>query len=518
VALVAAAFAYDGNIDGDPDLFHEGERLAHYDALRAGKLPFRDIFVPHGLGEDIIKPYLACRLLGPSLASLRRVGMNAFRYRGVLPPFSVVALLLATCAMTKRRPVLIALAAAIMLVGLCEITDRIVFALLAVAAAGRATKRAGTGWLAISGLLTGAAALYSFETGLYAAAAVVGALLLGRLLSRRSDPAGAGKASAGVASFALGAAVVLGPFLAWCAAKGILGNLGQNLEVQLFLRERIWPSSYPPFGPPGGPPASLLGVLALYDLLPLLPVVALIWVVTRRATLTREAIWRLLLAALLALAFWATVVGRADRWHVAFASPALILLAVIWLDTLWTGPARPAERRLAIAAVVAALGILVATGGGGVFAPGTTTGQPANDLVRSSLARLGDVKVERRTRDLLEPLVARIQQMTGPSDPVLNLTPAGLVLFLAARQSPIRFFSSPQFFGARRLEREVVARLRALPSLPRCVLLMKDRPPNEPIRSFLDAHYHQVDEIGPVAVLGIDKAPADRNTRPAPLR
>src|SRR5438105_14401922 len=52
---IAAAIAYNGNIDGNLDTYHEGERLAYYDALESGKLPFRDIFVQHGLGEDIIK-------------------------------------------------------------------------------------------------------------------------------------------------------------------------------------------------------------------------------------------------------------------------------------------------------------------------------------------------------------------------------------------------------------------------------------------------------------------------------
>src|ERR1041384_7154234 len=64
---VTAAIAYNGNIDGNLDTYHEGERLPHHDALEAGKLPFRDIFVQHGLGEDIIKPWLACKLYGPSV-------------------------------------------------------------------------------------------------------------------------------------------------------------------------------------------------------------------------------------------------------------------------------------------------------------------------------------------------------------------------------------------------------------------------------------------------------------------
>src|SRR5438105_12587776 len=93
--VLAAAIAYNGDIDGNLDTYHEGERLAYIDALQAGKLPFRDIFVEHGLGEDIVKPMLAYTLLGDSVESLRRVGQNAYVYRGVLPPLGVVALVLA---------------------------------------------------------------------------------------------------------------------------------------------------------------------------------------------------------------------------------------------------------------------------------------------------------------------------------------------------------------------------------------------------------------------------------------
>src|SRR5262245_27384405 len=112
IAILVAAYiaAYNGDVDGDLDCFHEGERLAHMDKLWSGGLPFRDIYVQHGLGEDILKPALACKLWGNSVASLRRLGENAYVYRGYLPPLGLVATLVAIYALTRSLWITVAAA------------------------------------------------------------------------------------------------------------------------------------------------------------------------------------------------------------------------------------------------------------------------------------------------------------------------------------------------------------------------------------------------------------------------
>ena len=88
VALIVVAYlvAYNGDVNGNLDFYHEGDRLAPVDAVLDGKLPFRDVYVQQGLGENIIKPILACELFGKSVESLRRLGENSYIYRGYLPP------------------------------------------------------------------------------------------------------------------------------------------------------------------------------------------------------------------------------------------------------------------------------------------------------------------------------------------------------------------------------------------------------------------------------------------------
>ena len=52
-------------------MHHEGEILAPWNALTAGAVPFRDIYVQHGLFQNLGKGWLAERLFGVSVASLR---------------------------------------------------------------------------------------------------------------------------------------------------------------------------------------------------------------------------------------------------------------------------------------------------------------------------------------------------------------------------------------------------------------------------------------------------------------
>jgi len=60
----------------DPiDWLHEGERLGTAQVLLYGGLPFRDVYLPHGLLLEVIRPLLAFRLFGESLVADRLLGV-----------------------------------------------------------------------------------------------------------------------------------------------------------------------------------------------------------------------------------------------------------------------------------------------------------------------------------------------------------------------------------------------------------------------------------------------------------
>lgn len=57
------------------DWLHEGERLGTAQIISNGGLPFRDVYLPHGLFPEVIRPTLAFRLFGDSLAADRLMGV-----------------------------------------------------------------------------------------------------------------------------------------------------------------------------------------------------------------------------------------------------------------------------------------------------------------------------------------------------------------------------------------------------------------------------------------------------------
>ncbi|MEW6544053.1 MAG: hypothetical protein AB1411_10635 [Nitrospirota bacterium] len=60
---------------GNVDWLHEGERLGTAEILLHGGLPFRDVYLPHGLLPEVIRPLVAFWLFGESLAADRLVGV-----------------------------------------------------------------------------------------------------------------------------------------------------------------------------------------------------------------------------------------------------------------------------------------------------------------------------------------------------------------------------------------------------------------------------------------------------------
>ncbi|MBI1929517.1 hypothetical protein HYR99_35385, partial [Candidatus Poribacteria bacterium] len=64
---------YSGNIHGGIDLFHEGERLAPLNEMLHGGIPFRDIYVQHGLFQNTYLAWMGSKLFGPTLEGVRRM-------------------------------------------------------------------------------------------------------------------------------------------------------------------------------------------------------------------------------------------------------------------------------------------------------------------------------------------------------------------------------------------------------------------------------------------------------------
>ena len=78
---------YSGNIHGNIDLFHEGERLAPLNEMLRGGVPFRDIYVQHGLFQNAYLAWFGGQFFEPTLFGLRTM-------ERILNPLGYVALYL----------------------------------------------------------------------------------------------------------------------------------------------------------------------------------------------------------------------------------------------------------------------------------------------------------------------------------------------------------------------------------------------------------------------------------------
>jgi len=73
-AIIYAIFYSGGNIHGGIDLFHEGERLAPLNEALRGGMPYKDVYLQHGLFYNFYRPLLAAKFFGPTLAADRLLG------------------------------------------------------------------------------------------------------------------------------------------------------------------------------------------------------------------------------------------------------------------------------------------------------------------------------------------------------------------------------------------------------------------------------------------------------------
>ena len=76
---------YSGDIHGEIDLFHEGERLAPLNEMLHGAVPFRDIYIQHGLFQNAYLAWFGSQFLEPTLFGLRSM-------ENILDPLGYVAL------------------------------------------------------------------------------------------------------------------------------------------------------------------------------------------------------------------------------------------------------------------------------------------------------------------------------------------------------------------------------------------------------------------------------------------
>lgn len=512
ICAAVCAICYNSDIDGPLDLYHEGDRLATHDAVCEGALPFRDYYVSHGLGEDVIKPYLACKRVGESVESLRRMGRNSYIYSGYLPVLGPLAVLLAGIAWLRDIRA-VGLLAILLTCGLYEISERPAAAMLAVAAVGMWHNGGRRFWLIVAGALVAVAALYSTETGVFATAAIGIWLIVDprtRHVRTRASTAG---------FFAVGILVILLPFVAWCAANGILVDLIENLKIQFGLRGEVWPNRYPvpswAEGQPLGPNLFVLSaVVGLFYLLPFSYIAGIALSVSNRTQARLETSSLLLFASIVGLVFWLSPFTQSDLWHVAYVSGTFFLFAVaLFLFILQSRRGLLANSALGVAAGALLSLILVAEGG--VLARRVTGREnrlvpphlhaAGRELVQTDLDRMGRIQIPIEQAAEIAAVVRVIQEQSTPDEYLLDLSDQPLYYFLAQRRCPTRFHLLSQC-NSPDLRRVMLEEVQAKPSLPKLILYpgLGDLPQDE-LGSFIAENYRPFAAIGGLRIFTLNR-------------
>ena len=333
VLLYCVSYASTAALSQWIDLFHRGESLGPASDYLRGKIPYRDVFVLHGLLDDGLLDAWLMRLFGRSVSVVlaRPVVLGSFA-----PP----ALWYLGMAIFDSIP----LAALVVLLGAVTTVDneRIFFEIAVLALLIGAIRRNSKTLFALAGLVAGVTLFFSFDIGLYAIGGTILTLLLSPAKSRRYvEPA---LQPARIIPFLFGFLASAAPFAIYLAIRGAFGSfLTNSFVVVPRVIDAAWSLPFPDLTTTFRKDLNLhtiadffLSEKFRFVLNPLVIGIALVCIVQR--AIRRESDW--LDVPLIALTAFAiltqrSALGRADFQHQYFSAfligpMILILLIFFW--------------------------------------------------------------------------------------------------------------------------------------------------------------------------------------------
>jgi len=304
------------------DLFHRGESLGPASDYLRGKVPYRDVFVLHGLLSDGLLDAWLMRLFG------RSVDVVLAR-PAVLGSFAAPALWYLGMAIFDSIP----LSALVVMLGAVTTVDneRVLFEIVVLALLIAAIRSGSKALFVLSGIVAGIALFFSFDIGLYA----IGGAGLTLLVLRRWKPLGV---------FAIGVVAGAAPFLFYLTARdGLTGFVTTSFVVVPKIIDAVWSLPFPDLTTTFRKDLNLhtISDFFLYEkfrfvLNPLVIGVALV-VLLQRAIQHKSDRLDVALIALTAFALLTqrSALGRADFAHQYFSAFLIGPMIVILLVFLW---------------------------------------------------------------------------------------------------------------------------------------------------------------------------------------
>ena len=463
---------YSGNIHGGIDLFHEGERLAPLNEMLHGGIPFRDVYVQHGLFQNAYLAWVAGQIFEPTLFGLRTM-------ERILNPLGYVALYLLGLQVFRGRFLTAFLCMLIASGTEFSVSARHSLGLISFAFAanfltlpqGR-SKRSVLSWkLLFSGIFTSLAFWYSTEIGLYSLGAIGLFLVIYAFLQKGSgaeneqvEEKGVKERLFPVISYSCGVLLGFLPVALYFLSHGALDDAIWNSYIQCRYQLATWGLAFP----------SLSGTLTLLSsdgwsafifsrgfrwYLPICIFLIVASYLTYRGLSGMHSAntMKLLLLLLGGVAFFRTALGRSDGGHLNFGATFLWLLCLFPLEggilslfrtVLSSFRGRTAWHNALKAAWVLIPTLIFCWYVGEVHNPLSGFNGKWNRLrqnpfkqqvVSEELARAGAVDIPDDQVQQIQKVVAYIQENTEPNENIFDFTSQGAYYFFAKRPGVTRF-------------------------------------------------------------------------------
>ena len=367
-ASLSHAYTGANNISGI-DLYHEGERMAVVNELLRGEIPYRDVYLQHGLFQNAYKPLLAMKLFGETLEADRRLHHIVF-------PLGYICFYLLALQCFRRRATALFLTLALILLtfGLAvpraylPVTDRHILGFLTLILLCKWPHREpghGKSLLVLAGAFTALAVFYSLDTGLYTWAVSSLFIFLFGFASIWSRTAETDRASGNPSSlrgriqqlrrgifgkwlsplltYELGVAIGFAPFLIFFGVHGAIDDMFRSSWTQFTYHTEIWGT---PFIPLLSELSKITSLFAFSEFIlsetfmwyfPILVYLMTLTFLLFRAIANqwRMEDWKLLLILLAGIIFFRTALGRSDWHHVIFSSSFFWLICFFFFERVW---------------------------------------------------------------------------------------------------------------------------------------------------------------------------------------
>jgi hypothetical protein len=442
------------------DLFHRGESIGPASDYLRGKIPFRDVFVLHGMLEDGQLDAWLMEIFGRSLdvAVARTVIVGAFLGVAIwflgLAVFESIPLALLCVAMGSWTT---------------AENNRTFFQVAAVALFWNALRRRSRVSAVFAGIFSGAALFFSYEIGAYSVAGALAASLLVWIASKRVAWDGLSPAQAAL-FFILGVAIGAAPFAAYLAMHGALDDFAVTSFVTIpRIIDAVWSLPFPDLVSTFRKDLTLhtLADFVLWEkfhlvLSPLVIAIAAVYFIVRWLRRRVDALdFALLVLTVFATVAQRTAFGRASFRHQYFAAfligPLIVLLAVILVRTLrdvWRTGGQGTR------AFVAALAVMAVPVVGVLFWIPDLVNARLHDFTRyyGRVLRVDRDPNAEAVQWRIIDVVANVRELTRPNEPIFDFSNQPAFYFFADRPNPTRFYQVP-ILSPRDFQAETIAAL-----------------------------------------------------------